>query len=195
MAEENTKKIRLAILASGSGTNAENIIRYFSGHAKVEVVLVVSSRSGAYVMQRAAALNVPCRCVPAAKWEDDAAIKQLFREYRVDFVVLAGYLLKLPEYFIQLFPGRIINIHPALLPKFGGKGMYGNHVHQAVLQAGETKSGITIHLVNENYDEGRILFQASLEIKPGETPESLASRIHELEHQHYPRVLENYILQ
>lgn len=187
------RKYQLAIMASGSGSNAQCFIDYFCEHPAIEVAVVISNNSGAYVLKRAEDAGIPAVVVRKSEWNDQEAIKNLLLKYKVDAIVLAGYLLLLPSWLIEMFPGRIFNIHPALLPEFGGKGMYGINVHRAVIDSGAKQSGITIHLVNEAYDEGEILFQEKLEVLPEDTPESLASRVLKLEHQHYPRVVECYL--
>ena len=188
-----TGKCQLAILASGSGSNAQRFIDYFRGHPDIEVAVIISNNPGAYVLKRAKDAGIQSVVIQKSGWDDKEAVKDYLLTPGVDAVVLAGYLLLLPPWLIDMFPGKIFNIHPALLPEFGGKGMYGIHVHRAVIKSGARQSGITIHLVNEAYDEGEILFQEKLEVLPGETPESLASRVLELEHQHYPRVVESYL--
>lgn len=183
--------MNLAILASGSGTNAENIIKYFSKHSAIQVKEVLSNKKEAYVHNRAKNLGIPSSAFSKSDFRDSSFLERLAN---VDYIILAGFLWLIPEYLINAFPNRIINIHPALLPKFGGKGMYGHHVHTAVIEAGERESGITIHLVNEEYDRGEVLFQAKCEIENGETAESLAKKIHQLEYDHFPKVIMNYIL-
>lgn len=181
--------VRLAILASGSGSNAENIIRFFSTEKRVEIGLIISNRSEAQVHQRAERLGVPSITLSRETLTNGNALAQILKNERIDFIILAGYLLKIPEALIHAYPNRIINIHPALLPKYGGKGMYGNFVHQAVVDAKETESGITIHLVNENYDEGSIVFQAKCPVFAEDSAEDVAARVHELEYRHYPEVI------
>ena len=183
--------INLAIMASGSGTNAEAIIRHFQSHPQIRVVLVMCNKKEAGVYDRARRLGIDARWFSRADMENESFL-DVFREYQVDMVILAGFLLRIPPFMIRAFPDRMINIHPALLPNYGGKGMYGHHVHEAVIENGEVESGITIHLVNENYDEGRHLFQARVKVERGETADSLASKIHVLEHRHFPRVIEEY---
>jgi phosphoribosylglycinamide formyltransferase-1 len=179
----------IAIFASGSGSNAENIIRYFSNNEAVNVVLVVSNKADAYVLQRAERLGVPSVVLTGADMRDEARVMALMAEYKVDFIVLAGYLLRVPSYLVDAYPRAMLNIHPALLPEFGGKGMYGERVHQAVIAAGRTRSGITIHYVNENYDEGAHVFQAVCMVDPHDTPDTLAAKVHALEYEHFPRVI------
>ncbi|MBO7562955.1 MAG: phosphoribosylglycinamide formyltransferase [Bacteroidales bacterium] len=182
---------RIAVFASGSGTNAENLIRHFNYElrgAKAKVELVVCNKPEAYVLTRAKNLEVP-----SAVTKDTGEILQLLRQYEINFILLAGYLLKIPKELIDLYPDRIINIHPALLPKFGGKGMYGERVHKAVLENKEKYSGITIHLVDEEMDHGKILFQSSFILSDDETLESLEEKIHIREQADYPRVVEAYL--
>lgn len=186
-------KIHLAILASGSGSNAENFIRYFEGHPRIGVALVVSNNPGAHVLERAKKAGICHTVITARQWRDKEAVCDVFNGYLVDAVVLAGYLLLLPAWFVEMFPGKIFNIHPALLPSFGGKGMYGEHVHRAVINSGVNESGISIHLVNEAYDEGQVIFQKSLRVFPHDTADSLAKRIQQLEHRYYPEVVEQYL--
>ncbi|NLN26380.1 MAG: phosphoribosylglycinamide formyltransferase [Bacteroidetes bacterium] len=183
---------RIVIFASGNGTNAENIIRYFQKSSLAKVVLVLSNKSDAKVLTRAKNLGVPARHFSKETLHSGEVLKTL-TEFNPDLIVLAGFLLKLPENIISEFPGKIINIHPALLPKHGGKGMYGNFVHQAVIQAKDKESGISIHYVNDEYDSGAIIFQKSVSITPEDTPESLAKKIHELEYKWFPKVIEELI--
>jgi phosphoribosylglycinamide formyltransferase-1 len=183
---------RIAILASGSGSNAQRLVEHFRGHPSTEVVLVGCDQPGAGVLQRAWDLSVPSFLFSGAQLRDGTVLREL-QGQRIDLVVLAGFLRLIPADMVRAFPDRIVNIHPALLPKYGGKGMYGQHVHEAVIAAKERESGITIHLVNERYDEGEHLFQASCPVHPDDTPESLAARIHALEHAHYPQVVASLI--
>jgi len=183
---------RIAILASGSGSNAQRLIAHFQGSSTAEVVLVAGDRPDAGVFARAWDLGVPSYRFTPAQLQDGTVLREL-RALRVDLVVLAGFLRLVPTELVQAFQGRMVNIHPALLPRHGGRGMWGHHVHSAVLAAGDTESGITIHRVNEHYDEGEHLFQARCPVLPGDTPETLAARIHELEHAHYPIVVESLV--
>ena len=183
----------IAIFVSGSGTNCENIIRYFQDSKRARVSLVVSNKIDAYALVRAHNHGVPTEVWTKDRFSDAAATIELLSSYKIDFIVLAGFLLKVPDYLIVAYPQKIINIHPALLPDYGGKGMYGDHVHRAVLEAREQVSGITIHLVNERYDEGRHLLQATCPVLEGDTPETLASRIHELEHRFFPTTIAQYL--
>jgi len=187
-------KIRIAMLASGRGTNVANFIEYFKLHELIEVALVVSDLPEAGVLKRAAKTAVPHILIRRQQWSDQELVLGLFRQNNIEFIVLAGFLSKVPDYLIREYPERILNVHPALLPRFGGKGMYGFKVHQAVLNNRETESGITIHFVNEFYDEGPIVFQAKCPIDPDETAESLAHKVQQLEYQFYPKVVEEIAL-
>lgn len=188
-----TKK-RIAIFASGGGTNAEKILMYFNHHATIEVVLLLSNNPSAFALTRAAKYNVPARTFTKEIFQQSTTVLDWLREKEVTHIVLAGFLWLVPAYLTQNFPGKIMNIHPALLPKFGGKGMYGMRVHEAVKLAGESQTGITIHLVDEKYDEGKIVFQASCPVLPTDTPEQIAERVHALEYAHYPKVIEQWIM-
>ena len=184
---------KIVLFASGNGTNAENIIRYFNKKGTAEVVAVFTNRPQAGVIKRAGKLDVPVFVFSQEQFtHPDKLIRQL-EGLGTDLIVLAGFLWKIPDALIRRYPQRIINIHPALLPAYGGKGMYGRHVHEAVLAAGEQKSGITIHYVNENYDEGQIIFQAETEVSPSDTPETLAEKVHRLEYLHFPVVIEEVL--
>ena len=183
----------LAIFVSGSGTNAENIIQHFTGHKEIRPAIVFSNKPDAYAMTRAYRLGVPSFLFTRKMMEDGTVAEEL-RRHDIDYIILAGFLLKIPEALINEYPDRIINIHPALLPKYGGKGMYGHHVHEAVVAAGEKESGITIHLANCNYDEGGHLFQAKCEVSENDTADDVAAKIHELEQANFPNVIEKYIL-
>ena len=187
-------KKNIAILASGSGTNAENIIRYFQEKGSACVGLVLTNRQNAFVLERAKRLGVPCRCFAKGDWESGEAILSMLQEYNIDFVVLAGFLARVPDAILHAYPNKMINIHPSLLPKFGGKGMYGDRVHEAVIAAGERESGITIHYTNEHYDEGAIICQEKCPVLPGDAPDDLAQRIHKLEYEHYPKVIERLVV-
>lgn len=179
-------KKNIAIFASGSGTNAENIIRYFEENDSVRVSLVLSNKRDAVVLARAERLGIPSAVFPKEDWQSGEEVLALLRQHRIHFIVLAGFLLRVPDVLLHAFPDRIINIHPSLLPKFGGKGMYGDRVHEAVVAAGEQESGITIHYINEHYDEGSILFQAKCPVLPGDSPGDVAAKVHALEYEHYP---------
>ena len=183
----------IAIFASGSGTNAENMARYFANNELIKVALVLSNHVDAGVHARVNAWGVPSFTFSKEEFAAATPILAKLAEYAVDFIVLAGFMSKIPDALLDAFPDRIVNIHPALLPKFGGKGMYGHHVHEAVLAAGESESGITIHYVNAHYDEGKILFQAACPVLTDDTPDTLAQRVHQLEYAHYPRVVEQLL--
>ena len=184
---------KIAIFASGSGSNAENIVRHFSNHPTTEVGLILTNNSNAFVLERAKKLDVKSLVFNQHDFSKTDEIVRFLTKNDVNWVILAGFLLKIPQNLINAFPNRIINIHPALLPKFGGKGMYGNHVHKAVIDAKEKESGITIHYVNENYDEGKIIFQARCTVKENDTYNDLAQKIHLLEQEHFPKVIEQVI--
>lgn len=186
-------KKRIVIFASGSGTNAQNIIEYFHRGDFAEVVHVYSNRKDAFVLERAKLLQVTATSFTRdALFAESGVIYQL-RQDRPDLIVLAGFLWKFPELILKEFPFKVINIHPALLPKYGGKGMYGMFVHQAVVAHKEEETGITIHYVNEAYDEGKIIFQARIEVNKDDTPESVATKIHQLEYEHFPKVIEQVL--
>lgn len=184
----------VAILASGNGSNAQKITEYFQNHSGIRIRLILTNKKEAYVLERARQLGVPALHFSAGEFRDAQPVLQVLQDYNIDYLILAGFLLLVPEAIIRQYPGRILNIHPALLPKFGGKGMYGHHVHEAVINAGETESGISIHVVNEHFDEGQVIFQAKCPVFQGDTPDTLATRIHELEHTHFPKIIESYIL-
>lgn len=186
-------KKNIAIFASGSGSNTENIIRYFRKSEAIQVSLVLSNRSDAYVLERARRLGVPCNVFPKEDWMAGDEILAVLQEYHIDFVVLAGFLVRVPDLLLHAYPNKIINIHPALLPKFGGKGMYGDRVHEAVVAAGEKESGITIHYINERYDEGNTVFQTACPVLPTDSPEDVAKKVHALEYEHFPRVIERVL--
>jgi len=183
----------IAIFASGEGTNAERITNYFKGNTEAEISLILSNKSTAGVLQRASKLGIKSVVFDRELFYGSAEISNLLEKNNIDLIVLAGFLWLVPENLLKTYKHRILNIHPALLPKYGGRGMYGNRVHESVLASNEKKSGITIHYVNDKYDEGQIIFQKEIDILPGETPESLASRIHKLEYEYYPKVIEEIL--
>lgn len=185
---------RIAVFASGSGSNAEKIICHFQDSPVARVVAVFTNNPKAGVIQRAHALNVPVEVFDRELWKDQAAFLEKLDAHRPDLIVLAGFLWLVPSPMVQAYEGRILNIHPALLPRYGGKGFYGDHVHRAVLAARDIQSGITIHQVNEAFDEGDVVFQAACYVSPSDTVETLADKIHHLEHRFYPTVVEKYIL-
>ncbi len=184
---------RIAIFASGSGTNAENMVRYFRTHPAARVELVLTNRPAAEVILRAESLDVETVVFNREQFYQTDEIMALLRERAIDFIVLAGFLWLVPSRLLEAYQGRVVNIHPALLPEYGGKGMFGDHVHQAVIDSGDAESGITIHYVNKAYDEGDIIFQATCTVEPDDTPNSLASRIHALEYKHFPEVVEKLL--
>lgn len=183
----------IAIFASGSGTNAENLIRFFRTSPSGQVKLVLTNNPEAYVINRAQSYDIETVVFNREQLNRTGEVLAILEDRRIDFVVLAGFLWLVPDAILQKFEGKIVNIHPALLPKFGGKGMYGQHVHEAVIASGETVSGISIHHVNRKYDEGHIIFQATCAVQNDDTPESLAKRIHTLEYEHYPKVIEELL--
>lgn len=185
--------VKVAIFASGSGTNAENIINYFSKSTAIDICLLLSNKADAYVLERAKSLSVPSVVFSREDFYDSDRVLTILKEKGVDFIVLAGFLLKVPHNLVEAYPKRMINIHPALLPKYGGKGMYGKHVHEAVVAAGEAETGITIHYINEHYDDGDIIFQARCSVSPTDTPEDVARKVHQLEYEHYPKQIETII--
>lgn len=188
-----SSEVRYAIFASGSGTNARELIKYFEAHPGYgTVVLIVCNRPDAGVLDVAKEHWVPTVVINSAQLQDEHFFSPILNQYQVNSIVLAGFLLKVPSYLVAAYPDRMVNIHPALLPKYGGKGMYGLYVHKAVIEQGEQESGITIHLVNERYDEGPILFQERCTVETGDTPETLAKKIQALEWQHFGPVVARY---
>jgi len=185
--------INLAIFASGSGTNAENLIQFFSGSNRYQIKLIVSNKPDAYVLKRAEKFGIESHCLSSEQIKDHSLMIEVLKQHQIDFVVLAGYLKLIPPVLIEQFPSKIVNIHPALLPKFGGKGMYGMNVHRAVVDAKEAETGISIHYVNEHYDSGNIIFQVSCSVLPNDTADDVAQKIHELEMAHFPVVLEQVL--
>lgn len=181
---------KIAIFASGSGSNAENIIQYFAQKPKFCVKTIFCNVPDAYVLERAKKYRIPTIIFNKEELRDQGKVLRQLQEQEIDFIVLAGFLWLMPACITSAYPNKIVNIHPALLPAYGGKGMYGHHVHEAVIAAGEKESGITIHYVNDHYDQGAILFQAKCPVLPGDTPEELAGRIHELEYRYFPKVIE-----
>ncbi len=183
---------RIVIFASGSGTNAENIIKHFNNSAVATVVRVLSNNQHAKVLERAKRVNIKTLFFGKKDFVAENVVLNILKE-EADFIVLAGFLWRVPQKIVETFPNKIVNIHPALLPKYGGKGMYGMNVHKAVIENKEKESGITIHYVNENYDEGAIIFQKSVKLDADDTPEDVAKKIHELEYEYFPKVLEEVI--
>lgn len=183
----------IAIFASGSGTNAENMVQYFSKSENIKVAVVLSNNRNAGVHARMDKLGVPSYTFSKEEFAAGGPILACLASYKVDLIVLAGFLNKISAPLLKAYPGKIVNIHPALLPKYGGKGMYGMHVHEAVVSAGETESGITIHLIDEQYDAGTSLFQARCPLLPTDTPEDVAAKVHTLEYRYYPEVVERLL--
>ncbi|WP_026452129.1 phosphoribosylglycinamide formyltransferase [Aequorivita capsosiphonis] len=186
-------KKRIVIFASGSGTNTENIIKYFQRTQFAEVVLVLSNKKDAKVLERAEKLNVEAVSFTKDKFLSEEGVLKILKSAQPDLIVLAGFLLKFPEIIITEFPDKVINIHPALLPKYGGKGMYGSFVHDAVLNNKDVETGITIHYVNENYDEGAIISQKKVKLLKTETSETIAKKVHSLEYEWFPKVIEEIL--
>ncbi len=184
---------RIVIFASGSGTNAENLITFFNRSGRASVVLVLSNNSQAKVLERAKRLKVNSHSFDKITFTETDAVLNILKASKPDLIVLAGFLWKFPETILNEFPNKVINIHPALLPKYGGKGMYGMHVHESVVKNKEAETGITIHYVNEHYDEGTIIFQAKCKVSPNDSPEDVARKIHELEMEHFPRVVQSLL--
>ncbi len=188
-----TVKKRIAIFASGSGSNAQKIMEHFKKNELAEVTLVLTNNPEAYVLQRADNFEIPAHVFNRREFYQSDEVIKLLESLKIDLIVLAGFLWLVPQNLLDAYPNRIINIHPALLPAFGGKGMYGDYVHRAVLTAGEKESGITIHFVNEHFDKGEIIQQFRFRIEPQDQLENIRFKIQQLEHQHYPKVIENVL--
>ena len=186
-------KKRIAIFASGSGSNAQKIMEYFKKHQDAEIAIVLTNNSEAYVLQRADNFEIPTHVFSKEELYDSATILQLLKNLDIDIIVLAGFLWLIPANIIQQYPKRIINIHPALLPKYGGKGMYGDIIHETVIANHDHETGITIHYVNETFDEGEIIYQNKCVVEKTDTTEKLAYKVHQLEHLHYPRIIEDLL--
>ena len=184
----------LAVFSSGAGSNAARIIEHFRLHPSIRVNLIVCNNPGAGVLAIAEKEKIPVLLVEKETFFRGSAYLEQLMEWKIDFIVLAGFLWKIPAALVQAYPHRIVNLHPALLPKYGGKGMFGRHVHSAVIDAGEKESGITIHYVDELYDHGQSIFQARVAVTAGDTPETLAAKVQKLEHTHFPRVIEDVVL-
>lgn len=184
---------QIAIFASGNGSNAQRIAEYFQNRDTARVALILSNNPGAFVLKRADLLGIPAKVFNREMFYSSEQVLEWLKEKNVDFIALAGFLWLVPAYLIKAYPKKIVNIHPALLPKYGGAGMYGDAVHKAVLAAGESESGITIHYVNEFYDQGPIVFQAKCPVKKEDTPDTLAQRVHQLEYQYYPVIIEKIL--
>jgi len=191
---QETNIIQVAIFASGAGSNAQQIINYFRNSSQIKIALIVSNKSDAGVLSIAQRENIPSIVIDKPTFFEKSDYIELLHSKKIAFIVLAGFLWKIPSGLLQAYPEKIINIHPSLLPKFGGKGMYGIKVHEAVKLAGDRTTGITIHLVDDQYDHGKTLFQAFIPIHSDDSPENIAKKVLELEHQHFPSVIESYIL-
>ena len=184
---------RIAVFASGSGSNAENIVKFFRNNDLARVTIILSNKKDAYVLERAQQLGVPSISFNREDFYNSNKIVRTLEEQEIDMVVLAGFLWLVPQSLIDKYDGRIVNIHPALLPKYGGKGMFGMNVHNAVVAEKETETGITIHYVNGRYDEGNVIFQAKVSVNPSDTPEMVADKVHHLEYEHFPKIVEKLI--
>lgn len=185
--------MNIAIFVSGSGSNCENIIRYFKDNENVNISLVLSNRADAYALTRAKRLNVETAVLPKPVFNEPAILMAILNNYHIDFIVLAGFLLMIPDFLVEAYKGRMLNLHPALLPKFGGKGMYGHHVHEAVKAAGETETGMTVHWVSNECDGGEIIAQFRTPLSPDDTPDDIARKEHILEMRHFPQVIEQVL--
>ncbi len=186
--------LHIAIFASGKGSNAENLIKYFNLHSTAKVSLILCDRKEAGVFEIATNYKIDAIYLSTSVLKNPLAILEMLQQHKIDFIVLAGYLKLMPLEIINAFPGRMINLHPALLPKFGGKGMYGIKVHEAVIESGEKETGITIHYVNGHYDEGDIIFQTTTSVESDDTPQQIAKKIHELEHAYLPKIVEELLI-
>jgi phosphoribosylglycinamide formyltransferase-1 len=186
--------IKIALFASGSGTNVENIVNFFKGHGTIETTMVLTNKKDAYVIQRAEQLGLPCSVFNRQQFYESNEVVNLLLENDIDCIVLAGFLWFIPQKLLDAFPRKMINIHPALLPNYGGKGMYGDNVHKAVVANKEKETGITIHHVNEHYDEGEVIYQATCEVLPNDTYEMVAQKVHALEYKWFPIIIEKWLL-
>jgi phosphoribosylglycinamide formyltransferase-1 len=184
---------KLAIFASGSGSNAENICNYFANHSGITVVLICTNKPDAFIVKRAKKLNIPVAFITKTELNNFDGLHKTLQNTKVDFIILAGFLLKLPAIMVKKYQNRILNIHPSLLPKYGGKGMYGNNVHKAVLENKEVESGISIHFVNQNYDKGELILQEKCSVSANETLETLTAKIHQLEQKYFPLTIEKVL--
>ena len=187
------KKVNIAVFVSGGGTNCENIIRYFKGSEKVCTALVISNKSDALALEKAQRLDVPTQVVTKAELNDETVMMPLLRRYDIDFIVLAGFLPLIPNFLIEAFPRRIVNIHPSLLPKYGGKGMWGHHVHEAVKTAGDAETGMTVHWVTPVCDGGDIIVQYRVALTPEDSADDIAEKEHQLEMKYFPQVIEQLL--
>lgn len=187
------RKKHIVLFASGSGSNVENIVRYFQADDQVGIACVLSNRKNAYVLDRCDKLNINALYFNKTAFYTSDLVLEILNSIKPDLIVLAGFLWKMPGNIIDSFPNKIINIHPALLPKYGGKGMYGMAVHRAVKENGDPESGITIHYVNENYDDGAIIHQAKVAVLPNDTPETIAAKVHKLEYEYFPKIIDRLL--
>lgn len=185
---------KLALFASGSGSNVENFYSYFKGNKNVEIAVVLCNNPSAYVIERCKKLNIPCEIFNREMFYKSTKVLDILEQYNVNFIVLAGFLWLIPENLIRAFSKKMVNIHPALLPKYGGKGMYGDNVHKAVVENKEHESGITVHYVNEHFDEGEIIFQAKCTVNENDTYKDVASKVHALEYEHFPKIVNTLLL-
>lgn len=183
-------KVNIALFASGSGSNVENIYNYFASSDKVNIACVLCNKADAYVLERSSRLKLDFLLFNRSDFAENGIVDTYLSDKNINFIVLAGFLWLIPEWLVKKFPNRIINIHPALLPKYGGKGMFGENVHKAVYENKEIESGITIHFVNEHYDKGNIIYQHKVKIDPTDTPDSIAAKVHELEYKFFPTIIE-----
>ncbi|MBE9491433.1 MAG: phosphoribosylglycinamide formyltransferase [Bacteroidetes bacterium] len=184
---------RIAIFASGNGTNAQRIAEYFSDHPGILISIILSNKKEAYVLERAKKLDISTFIFDRDEFYNTKKVLKKLKKKKIDFIVLAGFLWLIPDYILKEYTGRIVNIHPALLPKYGGKGMYGERVHKAVIESGDKETGITIHLVNERYDEGEIIFRKKVAVVEDDTPDTIAEKIHRLEYKYFPVIIEQEI--
>jgi phosphoribosylglycinamide formyltransferase-1 len=184
---------KLAIFASGSGSNTENVCNYFANHADIEVVFICTNKRDAFIVKRAEKLNIPVIFITKTELNSFVDLHEKLKNDKVDVIILAGFLLKLPTIMVEKYPNRILNIHPSLLPKYGGRGMYGDNVHKAVLENKEIESGISIHFVNQKYDEGELILQEKCSVSENETLETLAAKIHQLEKKYFPLTIEKIL--
>ena len=188
-------KSKIAIFASGSGTNAEEIIKHFQNHESISISLILSNNPKAYVLERALHHKIPQFVFSRDTFYKEKTVDEVLRLNGINFIVLAGFMWLIPERFVKNYPSKIVNIHPALLPKYGGKGMYGSYVHEAVVKNREKESGITIHWVNEAYDEGNIIFQTKCKVDPKDNADDVANKVHKLEYEFYPKIIEKVIVE
>lgn len=185
--------VKIAIFCSGSGSNAQKIIEYFEAREDINVSLMIANKADAFALERAKNKNIPAVHVPKSEFNNPDTLLALLKSHQIDYIILAGFLLLIPPFLVKAYPDKILNIHPALLPKYGGKGMYGHFVHEAVVANKEKESGLTIHLVNENYDEGAILFQAKCDVSPSDDAGTVAKNVLSLEHLYFSKVIDQFI--